>query len=165
MRDALVTTAGRADKGVLQSGFLVLRATSMPSVLVELDFICNPEAERFLNTADGRNKCARSLADAFTSYYEKHGTATAPGPATAVSQRTGEITYRVQFLTSENPLKQSDRRLHGLDEVTYYRHGNLCKYTSGNFSTLDEAKKHLTKVKKLYPEAFIIKMRDGERIQ
>lgn len=165
IRDALVSTAGRADKGVLQSGFLVLRATSMPSVLVELDFICNPEAERFLHSTDGRRKCARSLADAFTSYYNKHRNHVNTGSVATPAQTSSNITYRVQFLTSEKPLKNSDRRLQGLDAVEFYRHGNLYKYTSGNFATLDEAKQHLTKVKKIFPEAFIIKMRDGERIQ
>lgn len=68
----LLSTAGRADKGVRQAGFLVLRATSMPAVLVELDFICNPAAEKFLASKDGREKCAKSLANGFSTYYNKH---------------------------------------------------------------------------------------------
>lgn len=67
----LTTTAGRADKGVRQAGFWVLWATGMPSVLVELDFICNPAAERFLNSSQGRQKCAQSLMNAFSAYYAK----------------------------------------------------------------------------------------------
>ena len=43
-----VSTAGRVDRGVRQAGFWVLAKTSMPAVLVELDFICNPTQERFL---------------------------------------------------------------------------------------------------------------------
>jgi N-acetylmuramoyl-L-alanine amidase len=64
----LVSTAGRADKGVRQAGFWVLWATSMPAVLVELDFICNPTQEAFLNSADGRDKCATALYNAFCQY-------------------------------------------------------------------------------------------------
>ena len=44
------SVAGRADKGVRQAGFWVLAKTSMPSVLVELDFICNPKVENFLSS-------------------------------------------------------------------------------------------------------------------
>ena len=68
----LVTTAGRADKGVRQAGFWVLWATAMPAVLVELDFICNPKQEAFLNSADGRDDCAKALYNAFAGYYKTH---------------------------------------------------------------------------------------------
>ncbi|MBD5177481.1 MAG: N-acetylmuramoyl-L-alanine amidase [Bacteroidales bacterium] len=67
-QDALVAHAGRADKGVRQAGFLVLWATRMPAVLVELDFICNPEAEAFLGSKDGREKCADALLKAVEAY-------------------------------------------------------------------------------------------------
>lgn len=40
--------AGRKDRGVHQAGFWVLWATSMPSVLIELDFICNPKTANIL---------------------------------------------------------------------------------------------------------------------
>lgn len=64
----LVKTAGRADKGVKQAGFWVLWATSMPAVLVELDFICNPDVEHYLSTEVGRQQCALSLFNALRSY-------------------------------------------------------------------------------------------------
>lgn len=72
----LTSTAGRADKGVRQAGFLVLWATKMPAVLVELDFICNPGADRFLATDKGRGKCAQALFEAFTAYRKAHHHAT-----------------------------------------------------------------------------------------
>lgn len=71
IQSRLVAQAGRADKGVLQAGFLVLWATKMPSVLVELDFICNPAAERFLASAEGRKKCAQAIYDAIIAYKSK----------------------------------------------------------------------------------------------
>lgn len=69
---SLIDTAGRADKGVRQAGFLVLWATKMPAVLVELDFICNPAADRFLASSDGRKKCAQALFNAFKEYRTAH---------------------------------------------------------------------------------------------
>ena len=71
IQSRLVDQAGRADKGVLQAGFLVLWATKMPSVLVELDFICNPAAERFLASDKGRAKCAKAIFDAIMAYRTK----------------------------------------------------------------------------------------------
>lgn len=178
IRAQLTTTAGRADKGVLQSGFLVLRATSMPSVLVELDFICNPQAERFLASDNGRELCARSIANAFTDYYAGHrhnaNQVSAPSPAAAAQDATrtstnnartdGVVTYAVQFLTSSQALPENDPRLDGIDDINVYCHDNLYKYTSGSFTTLSKAKKRLKHIKKRYPEAFIIKMCNGQRV-
>ena len=66
----LVANAGRVDRGVKQAGFWVLWATSMPSVLVELDFICNPTSARFMNSDEGRDKLAQSLFNAVEDYVE-----------------------------------------------------------------------------------------------
>ncbi|MGM9852566.1 MAG: N-acetylmuramoyl-L-alanine amidase [Muribaculaceae bacterium] len=78
-QDRLVNYAGRADKGVRQAGFWVLWATSMPAVLVELDYICNPEAEKYLDSDDGREQCAEALFRAVRDY--RNGNA---GKATAM---------------------------------------------------------------------------------
>jgi len=61
-------TSKRTDRGVRQAGFLMLRATSMPSVLVELGFICNPKEEAFLISTSGQQSLANSLFNAFTRY-------------------------------------------------------------------------------------------------
>lgn len=62
------STAGRLDKGVHQAGFLVLRATSMPSVLVELGYINNPSEETYLNSQAGVAAMAKSIYRAFVAY-------------------------------------------------------------------------------------------------
>ena len=58
----------RIDSGVHQAGFLVLRATSMPSVLVELGFISTPAEEQYLNSAEGSSSMAKSIFNAFLAY-------------------------------------------------------------------------------------------------
>ena len=60
--------AGRVDRGVHQAGFLVLRATSMPSVLVELGYINNAAEENYLSSSNGVASMARSIYKAFKEY-------------------------------------------------------------------------------------------------
>lgn len=178
----LVGTAGRLDKNVRQAGFLVLRATSMPSVLVELDFICNPKSEKFLDSKDGKEKCARSIFNAFKAYYSKHcGDVTTKG--TKINGREAKddvadgfahdgdagteskITYHIQFLTSSRKLSDKDKRLNKVPDVNYYVDGRTYKYISGCYDSLAKAKKALGKLRKKHPQSFIIKMRDGQRVK
>lgn len=62
------TSADRVNRGVRQAGFLVLRKTGMPSILVELGYISNREEERFMKTENGRSTLAKALYNAFTKY-------------------------------------------------------------------------------------------------
>lgn len=64
----LVANAGRKDRGVHQAGFWVLWATSMPAVLIELDFICNPTEAKFISGSDGQQKLAASIYEAVKNY-------------------------------------------------------------------------------------------------
>lgn len=66
----LVAKASRRDRGVHQAGFWVLWATSMPAVLVELDFICNPTCAAYLNSDEGVEEMAEALFRAIKEYKE-----------------------------------------------------------------------------------------------
>lgn len=187
----LVKAAGRIDKGVRQAGFLVLRATSMPSVLVELDFICNPASERYLASEQGRKQCAASIFNALHAYYDKHSsgaphtkakkskadkkrhepTAAADDNSATRSDDAADanvssnITYHVQILTAPAQLAPNDDRIKGRDDVSFYVEDNTYKYIAGSYASFAAAKKALSKLKKLYKGAFIIKMRDGVRLK
>lgn len=65
-------TCKRVDRGVHQAGFLVLKASAMPSILVELGFISTPEEERYLNSEDGTNTLAKGIYHAFLTYKREH---------------------------------------------------------------------------------------------
>lgn len=76
-------TAGRKDNGVHQNGFWVLWATSMPAVLVELDFICNPESAAFMESKEGQAGLANSIFNAVKEYYSEW-----KNPALASKEKT-----------------------------------------------------------------------------
>ncbi|MCH5227548.1 MAG: N-acetylmuramoyl-L-alanine amidase [Muribaculaceae bacterium] len=60
--------AGRESRGVHQAGFWVLWATSMPAVLVELDFICNPQSAKYLSSDKGAKELAEAIYKAINRY-------------------------------------------------------------------------------------------------
>lgn len=55
-------------RGVMQEGFWVLVASSMPSVLVECGYLSDPQDERYLNSPEGKQSVALALFQAFTAY-------------------------------------------------------------------------------------------------
>lgn len=65
-------STGRPNKGVHQAGFLVLRNTSMPSVLTELGFITTPTEETYLNSQQGVMELSRSIYNGFLAYLRMH---------------------------------------------------------------------------------------------
>ena len=83
------TAAQRDDRGVRQAGFLVLRKTSMPSVLIEVGFITNRAEERYLASERGQRQLAQSISDAFDNYKRTFDSRQSVAIAKPVAQ-TGE---------------------------------------------------------------------------
>lgn len=63
--------AGRKSRGVKQAGFVVLKETTMPAVLVETGFMSNPDEEAYLLSGTGQQKLANAILKAFAIYYKK----------------------------------------------------------------------------------------------
>ena len=103
------TSSGRKNKGVHQAGFLVLRATSMPSVLTELGFISNAEEEKFLHSQEGVATLARAIFEGFKAYRQKHY-AQDVAPA-----ENGNDEGEIQTLVAEN--EQNSDEPSSLDKV------------------------------------------------
>lgn len=100
--------SSRGDKSVMPCGFYVLVYTKMPSVLVELDFICNPTVEKFLHSDDGKDKCARALANAFTSYYKATGAYDNPDLLPGSDTQAAPTQPKVEKTAVEKPAKQTN---------------------------------------------------------
>ena len=103
----------RTDRGVHQAGFLVLRATTMPSVLVELGYISNPNEEEYLLSERGTTTLAKSIYNAFLSYkrqeYDTKAVHSQVYPsATEANDYIGEATRRQtqHVSTTTKPTKE-----------------------------------------------------------
>lgn len=202
-------TCKRVDRGVHQAGFLVLKASAMPSILVELGFISTPEEERYLNSEEGTGTLAKGIYRAFLTYKKEHEirltgvsrtiipddeeisenelattqpkeekTDSAPVQTELVAQakpqqrpitvesatNSGEITFKIQILTSSSPLTKNDKRLKGLKDVDYYKEKGLYKYTYGASTDYNKVLRSKRAITDKFKDAFIIAFRDGEKM-
>lgn len=221
--------AKRTDRGVRQAGFLVLKSTSMPSVLIELGFINNPTEAQYLISKSGQRALANSIFSAFKTYkndfdrkkgsksYDSSASVkeekpkvqatlepenpkqtadsstikkerksvssminsktkksetedeveTLPTPKPEAKSRkqvaADVIEYRVQFLTSAKELSRSSAQLKGLSPVDFYKDGATYKYTFGSTTNQNESIRLQREVRKKFPDAFVIKFKNGER--
>jgi len=75
------------------------------------------------------------------------------------------VTYRVQFLTSEKPLKEGAKEFKGVTGYQLYQQGKVYRYTMGNETTITRAKSIQSEIrKKGFKDAFIIAFYNGKRI-
>ena len=96
--------ANRPNKGVHQAGFLVLRATSMPSCLIELGFITTRDEENLLNSEQGIEAHARGIFQAFNRYKKKHSEAIVV-PYEAPKKETVSVPT---IVPQEEPIKRNE---------------------------------------------------------
>ncbi len=68
IEDEFKTHGQRVSRGVKQAGFLVLRNTVMPSVLIEAGFLNHSKEEVILTSEEGKDRAAASIFNAFTKY-------------------------------------------------------------------------------------------------
>ena len=66
----LLYQTGANDRGVKRASFTVLRETSIPSILVELGFIDNPEERNKIKTDEYQERLANGIVDGIVAYYK-----------------------------------------------------------------------------------------------
>ena len=97
----MINTSKRNDRGVRQAGFLVLRATAMPSVLVELGFISNKDEEKYLNNNENQVKLATAIFNGIKEY--KHELDKKSGNSNSEELKV-EVTKPTEEAKTENKL-------------------------------------------------------------
>ena len=186
VQENFANDANRLDRGVRQAGFLVLNATSMPSILVELGYISNAEESKYLASDAAQKRLGNCISKAFDSYYadlmKLNGTqhAEVVSPATSVvNEVEGAVAedpiivepakddapvFKVQFLSSSKKLAKGDTAFKGLAPVEHYYDRGLYKYTYGASADYNEILRIKRKVNEKFKDAFIVAFVKGERI-
>lgn len=68
VEDNFKTQTGKKSRGVKQAGFLVLRETTMPSILVETGFLTNQSDENYMSSNKGKAEIAQAIFLAVKEY-------------------------------------------------------------------------------------------------
>ena len=154
-----------------QDIFQVLVEANMPAVLLELAFVTNPAEYKYLSSPAGQDEVADRLLKAFGSYKTKFDQSVsverAPvqkqtPPAPPQQKESVSSYYSIQIMGLGRLLKKGDPALKGLVVTPVKVEGkNVYKYIYGKYSSADEARADLPKVRKKFPDAFAVKVADG----
>lgn len=176
IQDQFRDRVGRKDRGVKQAGYYVISFTNMPSVLVELGFLTNPEEEDFLVSEQGKDYMASALYRSIREYASKYHATTEPiesplppignreeaAPASATSE-TDAIVYRVQVCAASSPIPHNDPRFGGQPVVVEYIRNGLYKYAVGAAATKAEAEVIMRSMRSgAFPDAFVVRFKGNE---
>ena len=186
VQENFANDANRLDRGVRQAGFLVLNATSMPSILVELGYISNAEEAKYLASSAAQQRLSNCISKAFDVYYadlkKLSGEAYAPVASTSsganekakkeekeekvVSVATPDDApvFKVQFLSSSKNLAKGNQAFKGLSPVESYYDKGLYKYTYGATADYNEILRIKRKVNEKFKDAFVVAFVKGVRV-
>ena len=132
-------SARRVDKGVHQAGFLVLRETSMPSVLIELGVETKKEEPPVSERSEDKKPQAKA--------------------------QSAQPVFKIQILTSDRVLPVKSRLFKGLAPVGWYKEGGIYKYTYGESTDYNRILRlKRSKVDAKFKDAFIIAFKNGEKM-
>jgi len=163
----------RKNRGVKQAGFLVLRETYMPSVLVELGFLTNKNENSFLKSSKGKSHLAQQISQAIVNYknaLEKNSSVNVGLNKVDVTKNTEindeyEAKFHVQIAAARRKIKENPSNFKGLSPIIRVKKDNLYKYYyAESHSHKDIQNKLLEAKEKGYKGAFIVAYLNDNKI-
>ena len=132
-------------RGLLQAGFVVLRATTMPSVLIETGYLSNVEDQKLLKSDNGQNRICDAIFAGIISYKDAVEDAAIISPSDVLTTVEVNIEdqkpFKLLVLKSQDPLNIGEDKWSNFPfplEVIYQE--NSYHYIASGFETMDEAK-------------------------
>ena len=171
IQKSFIANLGRKDRTVKQAGFVVLKYTYMPSVLVEAGFLTNKREGAYLNSKKGQNEIASSVAKAIVDYKVNIQKSTVLKETFTtendlVSKDNNEIFFRVQIAASKNSIDPKSYNFNGLKPIFKLKDGRFYKYffsQSKNYKEIQKAKR--VAKKKGFKTAFIVAFKANKQIK
>ena len=182
----------RHSRGVSQDPFWVLWRTAMPSVLVEVGFITNPDDLATMRSPEGRDGIADNLLKAFSVFkvrYDGSMQVEGQAPSTPPVQAQAEPKPAEPQPEEEKPAEvQPEHKAEPAQEGPLYgvqvlvtskemdpgdpffcgykpvmvKAGRMYKYIIGTSHSLKEVKKNYAKYQQKFPDNFIVKIEDNK---
>ena len=170
----MVSDLKRKDRLVKQAGFLVLRNTFMPSVLVETGFLTNKTEGAYLNSKKGQQEMAKSIYKAIKTYKKQYDANLVVDvkpkekPKKNIKPKTRIIKgvdFKVQIASSTKKLKTASYNFKGLKGIERVRVGAHHKYYYGKTSDYNKVKEFQKEAKsKGYKGAFVVAFKNKKKI-
>tara|TARA_B100000686_G_C16806252_1_gene990903 strand:- start:3198 stop:4304 length:1107 start_codon:yes stop_codon:yes gene_type:complete len=167
-----VNDLGRKNRTVKQAGFIVLKYTYMPSVLIETGFLTNKNEGAYLNSEKGQNAMAKAISNAIIDYkndimksLQESYFFDSNEKNSHISDVVEKINYKIQVAASSNKIETKSFNFNGLKSISREKSGEIYRYYFGNTYKYKAAKKILKTVKnKGYKSAFIVAFRGNKKI-
>ena len=164
IQKSFVNNLRRKDRTVKQAGFVVLKYTYMPSVLVETGFFTNSKEGAYLNSTKGQSNMADAIAKAIVNYknqreasLQKQVTYSDTSANNSSSQTESDLVFKIQISASKKNIETKPYNFKGLKSVAKQKNGKLYRYFYQQSSDYEEAKRYLKTAKsKGFNNAFIV---------
>ena len=164
IEQAFQNKVNRKSRGVKQAGFLVLRNTTMPSVLIETGFLSHDDDEAFLNDETGQIAVAAGIFNAFEEYKNSLEGQTVDEEPVAVSD-SDDPEFFVQLAASAKRLDLRQPPWSKYEDISVRQEEDYYKYLAGPYATLDEVRNAREKfIGDGFEGTFIVAFRKNERI-
>ena len=165
IQEFFVNDLNRKNRKVKQAGFLVLRNTYMPSVLIEAGFLTNKNEGKYLNSSKGQNEISSSVSKAVLKYLRNLDSKRVElnNDKKPLIRKTRYL-FKIQISASSKSLELKSYNFKGLSSITRTKTvSGLYKYYYGYTSSYNQAKILLKTAQNAgFKSSFVTVFKDGE---